>query len=72
MSLHSADDTEPEQNEMKDLHDQLADTTAGKSQGQGGTVLMSLCPQHGTSGEGGGGGGGGGDGEESEYKEGGG
>ena len=28
MSLRSSDDTEPEQNEMKDLHDQLAETTS--------------------------------------------
>ena len=28
MSLRSSDDTEPEQNEMKDLYDQLAETTS--------------------------------------------
>ena len=28
MSLHSSDDTEPEQNEMKDLYEQLAETTS--------------------------------------------
>ena len=28
MSLHSADDTEPEQNEIKDLREQLAETTS--------------------------------------------
>ena len=70
MSLHSADDTEPEQNEMKDLHDQLAETTAlvkmlsqqlGDLRDKVGQCCVLNMGQAGR-----------GDGEESEYKEGGG